>query len=135
MRKIGEAPMIYTDADGKVAKSSGDVSYFYWKPLLQFSEPKNFTMNVRIPGFRLFVLKEKGTDEFAAAVDLCKAGSGANFRWVAARNYTVGEAILFISEFEEKSGAGVLGGVHARISQREEECNAYLTSNRLLRCT
>ena len=49
--------------------------------------------------------------------------------------YIPGEAIVFISEFEEETRSVVLlGGICARVCNSEEDSNTYLTANRMLRC-
>jgi len=84
-------------------------------------------------GLRLFAKVEEHSNEFVAVVDLVKDGSVV--RMFACRVFHVGDGITFSSIVEESRRKLFVGGSFARRSDVVDDCNTYITSGRMLRCT
>ena len=106
--------------------------YYCWIPKISMTI-KSGVPSVDSESIRLFVREKEDSDEFRAQVEIASI-SGRN-RLIACRTYDIGDAILFLSQAEENNDILFLGGAIARKSKKPDQCNAYLTKGRLLRCT
>mmetsp|Transcript_1967 Transcript_1967/g.4441 ORF Transcript_1967/g.4441 Transcript_1967/m.4441 type:complete len:241 (+) Transcript_1967:69-791(+) len=126
-------PLRHSSHDGDT--KSRNSRLFYWRVTDNSYEDSEGKGRVKFSGkhFDLFARMEIGSSDFVPVVNVKEDDSGKN-RVYASRHFDIGDAITFFSEYEEKHGASVLGGIHVRQVKSPEACNAYLTEDRTLRC-
>mmetsp|Transcript_25461 Transcript_25461/g.62626 ORF Transcript_25461/g.62626 Transcript_25461/m.62626 type:complete len:252 (+) Transcript_25461:94-849(+) len=134
VKRLGRRlPVQYVDADGE--KGRGNRQLFFWKLLYGIEEGSFCRPNVDVRGYRLFGLVDGKTVEYCPVVEVLRnEENGDEWRLFASKDYEMGDAILFLSEFEEETKNMILGGAYAETSEVENESNVYLTCNRMLRC-
>ena len=108
----------------------GNAALFYWRTI-SAGDGDDKTED----GKTLYAKVHRDSSEFEPVVSIIRSSvEPLSFRLYASRDYCTGEAIVFLSKLEEDSEKTILGGKHARIVANPDECNAYLTANRMLRC-
>lgn len=131
---IQTLPIEYGEKNDGTIKNI-DCMYFYWRILPRLGGGvQPLPEVIEIEGYRLFGKVKETEEDFRPVVEIRKCNKGDSFQLYSARDFEIGDAILFISTIEEKSKQCVLGGAYARISDDTAESNAYLTNNRTLRC-
>eukprot|EP00526_Cylindrotheca_closterium_P023814 CAMPEP_0113623630 /NCGR_PEP_ID=MMETSP0017_2-20120614/12160_1 /TAXON_ID=2856 /ORGANISM="Cylindrotheca closterium" /LENGTH=199 /DNA_ID=CAMNT_0000533593 /DNA_START=139 /DNA_END=738 /DNA_ORIENTATION=- /assembly_acc=CAM_ASM_000147 len=111
----------------------GDSFSFYWEALYDERGYNTGVPELRPTGKRLFARFKEDSMDYERVIDVKgELFNPSSCRLYACRDFGVGDAITFLSEYEEKYGSSVLGAIHARIVDKSES-NAYLTTNRTLR--
>lgn len=127
-------PFRYTDGEG--TKTDAITMPFYWQPIWQgngFKTEVGFPV-LEVAGYRLFATTgQKGTYE--PVVDVKKDGASGVYRLYASKHFEAGEAVIFLSEFEESSERLIFGGCYAKSAESQKDSNVYLSTNRVLRST
>lgn len=113
----------------------GNAALFYWRTITSAGSCNNIEVNENANGKTLYAKMHQDCAEFEPVVSIIRSTvEPCSYRLYASRDYCTGEAIVFLSKLEEDSDTTILGGKHARIVANPDECNAYLTTNRMLRC-
>eukprot|EP00526_Cylindrotheca_closterium_P022786 CAMPEP_0113627886 /NCGR_PEP_ID=MMETSP0017_2-20120614/14445_1 /TAXON_ID=2856 /ORGANISM="Cylindrotheca closterium" /LENGTH=178 /DNA_ID=CAMNT_0000538163 /DNA_START=208 /DNA_END=744 /DNA_ORIENTATION=+ /assembly_acc=CAM_ASM_000147 len=86
-----------------------------------------------ITGYTLYA-KEEENSQVAPILKVSAADNGTH-RLYSCKDFQKGDVITLLSQYEESTGNLVFGGNCSRFGILPEDCNAYLTSNRALRCT
>lgn len=123
--------------DGNGVRATGISHHlFYWDVLYKTRAYDQGKPIMEVLGKSLFVKSDIDKEEFIQIVQVRFDFPGSHTgRLYAAKQFEIGDAILFYSELEESTRDSVFGGVHVREVDSLSDCNAYLTKNRTLRCT
>lgn len=108
---------------------------YYWIP--QGSESSEGKVGnpskLEASQIRLFGKQSEESTEYEAVLDVVQHPDGE--RLISCKDFNTADPIIFVSKAEIENRMLFLGGVFARTSKRPEQCNAYLTKGRMLRCT
>lgn len=126
-------PCRYSDDEGE--KEQGNTRLFFWKLMFELEEGELGVPTCDV-GYRLYGLVDGRKPEYSPVVEVRKDNStGGTLRLYASRDFCVGDAVVFLSEYEENTGYFILGGIFARNEGIENSSNVCMTQNRMLRCT
>lgn len=108
----------------------------FWMPATKVNYKRNGAPSCKTIGYCLLAKEqtEQGV-KFNRIIQVQSDEETGAFRMYSCREFNVGDAITFISKLEERTQSMVLGGIYCRIANDSAESNAYLTLNRVLRCS
>ena len=123
------------ERDAFKIRKKGDTVLFYWQMIYSVGDSNGPVPTINILGKALFGKVERNSTEYKPVVHVIQTRANPRtFGLFASRNFCMGDAIVFIPEFEEESGECILGGAFARVVDSPSDCNSYITRNRTLRC-
>eukprot|EP00526_Cylindrotheca_closterium_P015452 CAMPEP_0113601802 /NCGR_PEP_ID=MMETSP0017_2-20120614/422_1 /TAXON_ID=2856 /ORGANISM="Cylindrotheca closterium" /LENGTH=258 /DNA_ID=CAMNT_0000510117 /DNA_START=863 /DNA_END=1636 /DNA_ORIENTATION=+ /assembly_acc=CAM_ASM_000147 len=114
----------------------GSTYLFHWCPLYESQNYHCAMPEINVFGKALFAKADENSSVYERVVEVKRedvSDPSSTYRLYAARHFEKGEAIIFFSEYEERSNVSILGGISIRIVDNPEERNAYMTAVRTIR--